>query len=561
MANITLKINSKHDDSGVKDAQKSLNNIGDTVNKINGIVKGFLGLAVFKELIAIIKDCTKAYEDNLTEISKQTGEFTVYQQKMADFKKTTDSIKSSIGEIFGNIKVEALSRLQEPFDKIKTWLDDNKDTIVGFFFGLPEIAKRTFQLIQDMLSFVFSMDFWGKYGKNVGNILVTAFKGVFETLWSIIKAIGTTIWEPLKTGFLIVGDGIQDTWYKITEFVGELLTSIVNFFISGINKAIGLINALIDNPLTQAIFGQEATSGAKLEEITVLVRTPGQNPAEGRASRSINGDAIFDAWKNVTSTFSESIDALVESAKENGASLAEAFDPLISAFTQDIEDIIKAHSGVASGNRGIAVKIPTDLNDVFAKVSSEFDTVSKNISSILSGVTTKTGNALKEQISFIDSLAAQSKKHISDYLSLMQAATNPKDALHYYNRINQELKNMNDLAGKLKSKIAQANVEAAKQTIKNKATGASEVADVVQGFAQGGIFGAIAVIIGKIVELFSTIENLGKVLNPFTTIIERIKDILEPLLNELFAPFVIILETLGDIIGNILAPVFTTLMA
>jgi phage-related protein len=66
--------------------------------------------------------------------------------------------------------------------------------------------------------------------------------------------------------------------------------------------------------------------------------------------------------------------------------------------------------------------------------------------------------------------------------------------------------------------------------------------------------GIIASLIGPILDMLSSIENVGKVMNAFTTILERMFAILEPILNELFAPFVVILEQIGEILGIILAP-------
>jgi phage-related protein len=475
MANVTLSINSKHDDKGIKDAQKSMKSLGDAAKTVNTVIKGFVGAKLFKNVLKDIGDCTKEYEKSLEAITKQTGAVTKYQKTMGDFKNTANGLKSVLGEVFGNIKVEAMARLQAPLDKIKQWLDDNKDYIVGFFVGLPEIAKRTFTLIKDMLAFVFSMDFWGKYGKNVADILITAYKGIFSTLWSIVQAIGTTIWEPLKTGFLIIGDVIQDTWYKIIEGIGNGFTAVINGIFRLLNKPIELINSLIEK--TNALAHRNIRTVGTIQEVS---RTPGRDPSAGREQRTVNTGTIGDAWGNVTTTLTKSIDVIVNSAKENGAVLAEAFDPIISSFKEDIGGIIKSNSGVASANRAIVAA----------------------------------DGVLDESLNAVGDAVAENTKGLWGTI---------KDA------------------------------------VKNNAKEITDTTNAAaEGFASGGPMGAVMGVvmsaIGKIVEMFAQIENVGKVLNPISTLLERMFAILEPVINELFAPFVIILEDIGSLIGSVIGP-------
>jgi phage-related protein len=481
MANVTYSINSKHDDKGVKDAQKAMKGLGEAAKSVSGAIKGFIGAKVFENVLKGASECTKEYEKGLEAITKQSGAITKYQKTMGDFKNTATGLKSILGEVFGNVKVETMNKFQEPLDKIKNWLDDNKDYIVGFFVGLPEIAKRTFTLIKDMMSTVFSLEFWGNYGKNIGNILITAFKGILETLWSVVKAIGTTIWEPLKAGFLVIGDVIQDTWYTITETIKSLFFTFINSMIGKINDMINFLNGAVHNPVFEAIAKamgkKDEFSKAKISNIQTINNTPGKNPKEGREKRGVDGGKITDAWKNVGSTFTKSIDDLVRSAKDNGKTLAEAFDPVIASFTKDVDDIIKSNSNVANKNRTVVETLTETAEEVI--------------------------EAIEEN--------------------------------------------------------TKSNWEKIKDAVKEKMSGTIDTIKAgAEGFASGGIVGGvmgiITSLIGPILDMLSNIENVGKVMNAFTTILERMFAVLEPILNELFAPFVVILEQIGEILGTILAP-------
>jgi hypothetical protein len=103
----------------------------------------------------------------------------------------------------------------------------------------------------------------------------------------------------------------------------------------------------------------------------------------------------------------------------------------------------------------------------------------------------------------------------------------------------------------------ESQLDKLKDAIKNSA---GEIGDIAEGFAQGGMMGAISAVIGNIISMFAQIENVSKVLNPISTIFERMIEVIEPIVNQFLAPFVILLEKIGEIIGSILAPVFEVLI-
>ncbi len=64
----------------------------------------------------------------------------------------------------------------------------------------------------------------------------------------------------------------------------------------------------------------------------------------------------------------------------------------------------------------------------------------------------------------------------------------------------------------------------------------------------------LAMIAQSLTEFFTSIENVNKVLNPFKTILESAKILLEPLINSALRPAVILLEQFGQVVGKIVAP-------
>jgi hypothetical protein len=76
----------------------------------------------------------------------------------------------------------------------------------------------------------------------------------------------------------------------------------------------------------------------------------------------------------------------------------------------------------------------------------------------------------------------------------------------------------------------------------------TEVGNMVAG---GDPFAQIAI---ALASFLTSIENVNKVLNPFTTILEGAQGILEPFINGALQPLVDLLTTIGEALGQILAP-------
>lgn len=69
--------------------------------------------------------------------------------------------------------------------------------------------------------------------------------------------------------------------------------------------------------------------------------------------------------------------------------------------------------------------------------------------------------------------------------------------------------------------------------------------------------GVVTQMVAAFMEMLMSIENVNKVLNPFATIFESMKNIIEPFVNSALKPIVNILEMIGEMLGKVLAPIIS----
>ena len=86
----------------------------------------------------------------------------------------------------------------------------------------------------------------------------------------------------------------------------------------------------------------------------------------------------------------------------------------------------------------------------------------------------------------------------------------------------------------------------------------SAAMSAISGMASGGLLGAVlgplAQFVTALLEAILALENVQKILNWASTIVEKMMDVIGPMLNDGLQQIVDLLETLGTTMGKILAP-------
>ena len=147
------------------------------------------------------------------------------------------------------------------------------------------------------------------------------------------------------------------------------------------------------------------------------------------------------------------------------------------------------------------------------------------------------------EMEYDEKIAAAKEKQLKDYSSKWEQLL--RNIQQNLERAMSE-KNLPAAAG-------YAAQGAALQGIQN-----TEIGQVAQGFANGGALGGIVAIlqafVAAIVKAIAALENGQKVLNFISTIVEKIFDVIGPLVDEALGPTVRLLELLGTTIGKLLKP-------
>lgn len=168
------------------------------------------------------------------------------------------------------------------------------------------------------------------------------------------------------------------------------------------------------------------------------------------------------------------------------------------------------------------------------------------------------GDTYSEQAAYIKENAALEKYYRDQIASLER-----QEVINLHNERMDAIREENEYRLALaRERLNQGDVsalgaytaETAVQTVQD-----TELGSIIQGFQEGGLLGAIASVIGIFIELIAQVENVNKLLNIVSTLLQPVIEAIEPMLNSQLKPLVNIIEKIGYTLGMILAPAFNTI--
>ena len=515
-------------DSNVKNLSKTLSGqkgkLADLIPEMRNLTKEQLENG---EAIDIISRKYAGFAENLSQNTLK-GVSTQFGNLVGD-------IKEKLGSITGALKFEGMKKMLPILDSINSWLEANKDKIINIFVHLPEIAMASFTLIKDMLKKLFTVEGFSKIISIYFNMVIRFWKNTLNVMWSLIKAIGTTIWEPLKTGFEWIGYGIKAAFAIVVNFFINKINDFFGWFTDKINWCIDKINGI-----------REFFGASKLDQIekgiTIEVKTMPEKP------KGVNTDNIANAWQNLGTSIVDGIQDYKDMWKEAGKETGKLFGKELQTFGNKINEITnrKVNTGesktVGSSNSNSDTNIQTqseNLGKETKKAGKEIDVLGQIIKSF-----GEIGELVNAAISggWIGVIVFLVTKLISALSSVSPAFNEFINGITYMMKI-----------------VAEA-IAPFIESIVNPLLGILKTLGDTLGAILAPIFESIGILLLPIIEFVSIILE---VLSPILSILGQLVSIfvlLNPAMNIFTFALNILANTIKFLYNNILMPVVNFLV-
>lgn len=513
------------------------------LNKTFSGTEGRLGM-----LIPALKDLTEEElkaGKGIDAVAAQYDGFAAKMSGIADvelknFKNAYDDVLAAIGkEVWPAIQPALENVTKFMREKLIPGIGEFFDVTVAIFENFPEVAKKTFQLIYDIIRLTFSWETMYTVLVALGDNIVNAFSSAFSIIPDMFLDIIGLLFNPITQ----LGLYIADTLTKAFSGKGKEIAS-PGDFISGLFQlqfeAIGRI-AENSGKLFRERFQSTVSMAGAIGEIfgpafvnyyadvskiikptlTKLGKEPDAPPASGGTAADDNNAAAY--------AFNP---AAFESANISATFLDDVASTLTNIGTLDFRSLAAEEMDRSNFDAmGTANSLDfrswaaeeldrSNFNALGTDGSKSLDFRSLAIDDMDASNFEALGTALAKSLNFAP--------NVSDADDASNLAYSPEKSLDFRSYAQEEMDTSNFNA----------------------------MPDMTWLEKIGG---ALSPLIDGFMGLVAPLSSVQQILNPLQTIFGAMMEVLGPLINTVLQPIVGILKIVGMTLGKILAPVISAL--
>ena len=357
--------NNLFDGDSINNVTKMAVAMGLTENQIEDVLKASTDLAAsgVMPLDQAVKELSLSYSGNIEQLKRMNPELanlTKEQLKqgeavriigqeykgMADamgntfegrdtqWKNNFSDLQAAVGGVIQATKFGFQGRMMDSLNKVTEWIIENKESIIKFLYGLPDIISVIGKSVFEIIKRTFSSEGMINLFSFLGKCLIISFKSALATVFELIRGLFDDILTLLD---FVIGN----TWRNLQDLLGNLGNSLIET----INVA---FQKILSVPGIKQLY--EWLSGNKVGDVQIIDFRFDTNHADKNLS-----------WKNVTSKFEANFKKLIDTYKEevsNG----------ISEESRALKEFISYYSDITSDateqiREILAKDLPDDMKE------------------------------------------------------------------------------------------------------------------------------------------------------------------------------------------------------
>lgn len=230
------------------------------------------------------------------------------------FANAFSDLQASVGGIIQAAKFGLEGKLFEPLNKITGWITENRETIIKFLYGLPDIIKIVGKTGFEIIKKTFTSEGMANLFSFLGKSLLIYLKASLTTTFELIRGLFDDILTLLDFVF-------GNTWRNLQDLLGKLGNKLIDTLNTAFQK-------VLSAPGVKQLY--EWLSGNKVANAQVISFKFKTDHAKENLS-----------WKDVTSTFDANFKKLVSTYKtevQNGIAAETKALKEFASFYSDLTD-------------------------------------------------------------------------------------------------------------------------------------------------------------------------------------------------------------------------------
>lgn len=539
------------------------------------------------QLIPALKDLTDEQLKAGAGIDVVAAQYKGFAAKMSgiadvelkNFKLAYDDVLAKLGEeVWPAIQPAIENVTKFVREKLIPGIGNFFDVTVAIFENIPEVAKKTFQLVNDIIRLTFSWEGMSAILEALGENIINAFSSAFSVLPDMFLNIIGLMFNPITQLGLYIGDTLSKAFsgkLKEIKSPGEYLSSLFTMQVEAIgniaNDAIKIFTSRFNSTVSTAakigeIYKPEfvnywADVMKIIQPTLTQLQATGTGATTGGSTRTgtVDNNAAAYAFDpknfevaNVSATFRDD--------------LSVALEPIIDAVTGGL-----AYRGQSSlvpeilgaGGASIFDQVWAQLLE---ELQAEFSTPAQRQA--------PEGYAPRDD--FLDQIWPQILADLQGEFTTPQQRLAPNGMAPRDDFMDQVWGSiLADLQAEFTTPARRQAPEgyAARDDFRQQLGLADDLRPGARAFANNGngaveqvaptwldkLGAVITPLVDKFGGMLKSVSAVAQILDPVTTILSAMFEVISPVLNELLTPIVGILNVIGSALGDMLVPILEAL--
>ena len=347
--------NNFFDGDSINNVTKMAVAMGLTEKQIEDVLKASTDLAAsgVMPLDQAVKELSRSYSGNLEELKKMNPELAkltkaqlaqgkavkiigkqyegmadamsnTFEGRDTQWKNSFSDLQAAVGGVMQATKFGFQGRLMDSLNKVTEWIIENKESIIKFLYGLPDIisviGKTGFEIINKTFT-----------GEGMVNLLSFLGQGFVITLYSV----GSTFFHLF---YALVGDIAVLLDYALGNLLRklqDLLGKLGNLIITTINVAFLKILSI---PGIKQLY--EWLSGNKISDVQLIDFRFDTNHADKNQSKQDVASNWKKVWNRAMDYYKKDVSKALSAGKKVAGEFAANYSDITNESKEQIKEIL-----------------------------------------------------------------------------------------------------------------------------------------------------------------------------------------------------------------------------
>ena len=247
-----------------------------------------------------------------------------FEGRDTQWKNNFSDLQAAVGGVIQAIKFGFQGKIMDSLNKITNWIIENKESIIKFLYGLPDIIATIGKSAFEVIKRIFSVEGITNLFTLIGESFVITFKVAFTTIINLFILLIDDMAALLD---FIIGN----IWRKLQDLLGKL----GNLIIATINIS---FQKVLSIPGIKQLY--EWLSGNKVRDVQIIDFRFDTNHADKNLSHQDVASKWSENWNLLTNDLKERVAKGILAESKTLNNFTANFSDVTSEATEQIKEIL-----------------------------------------------------------------------------------------------------------------------------------------------------------------------------------------------------------------------------